>query len=104
MNLKDAAKSYEPKQTLNIADLDKVPVEIELVDREGDKKDEKGEKTGEKYTYKAIVVEGTDYRVPYKVIGDLKEILEEKPLLKYFKVKKTGEGKKNTKYTVIPLE
>ena len=37
--LKEEALAYEPPQTMNIADLEKIPVEIELFDGEGTSKD-----------------------------------------------------------------
>jgi len=48
-------------------------------------------------------VDDEEYRVPTSVLKSLKVILEDKPDLKFFKVKKTGEGLK-TEYTVIPSE
>lgn len=98
VSLKQTALDFEPKsQVKNIADLSEVNVELDLQNRTGKNKD-----TGEEFTYKCIVINNEEYRVPGKVIGDLKVILEENPNLKKFKVRKTGEGM-NTKYTVIPL-
>ncbi len=37
--LKEAAQAYEPPQTLNIADLDKIPIDLALKDGEGKDKD-----------------------------------------------------------------
>ena len=48
-------------------------------------------------------LDGEDYRVPGKVLGDLKAILEKKPTLKKFAVSKKGTGIQ-TSYTVIPLD
>lgn len=96
--LRDYAKEYVPLQTKNIAELDKVSTDLELLDGEGTNKD-----TGEVFTYKYIDVDGQEYRVPGKVIGDLKAILEKKPGLQHFSVTKKGEGVK-TQYTVIPLD
>ena len=55
------------------------------------------------FKLKVINVDGEDYRVPISVIKALKTIAEEKPNLKFVKVKRTGEGMK-TEYTVIPLD
>lgn len=96
-SLKDEAKAYTPTQTKNIADLKEVSVELHLEDRKGKNKD------NETFEYKVIVVDGEDYRVPGKVLGDLKSILEKKPTLKTFSVSKKGTGL-NTQYTVIPLD
>jgi len=96
-NIKEEAQAYEPPQTKNIADLEAVPVNLELEDREGTNKE------GKDFQYKVVVVEEEDYRIPGVVLGDLKEILKVKPDLKFFKVTKKGTGV-TTKYTVIPLD
>lgn len=95
--LREVAKDYIPQQTKNIADLPEVSIELSLEDRKAKNKD------GEEFSYKVIVVDGEDYRVPGKVIGDLKSILEKKPTLKKFAVSKKGSGL-NTQYTVIPMD
>ncbi len=96
--IKETAKQFEPKTaTKNVADLSEVSTELELKDGKGQNKE-----TGEAFVYKYIEVDGEEYRVPNKVIGDLKVILEENPNLMKFKVKKTGTGLE-TRYTVIPL-
>lgn len=94
--LKEAAKAYTPKQTLNIADLPEVPTDLQLEDREG------MDNEGKPFKYKVINLNGADYRVPGSVIGDLKALMEEKPNLAKFKVIKKGTGM-NTRYTSIPL-
>ncbi len=95
--LKEEAQDYVPQQTKNIADLPEVDVDLVLEDRTGKDKDQK------EFSYKVIVVEGEDYRVPGKVLGDLKSIMEKKPGLKKFAVSKKGIGL-NTQYTVIPMD
>ena len=96
----DFAKTYESKATRNIAELPEVSTELELEDDEFD-----FEKDGKTKNVKQKVVEvnGEKYRVPISVIQQLKIMLDDNPNLKRFKVKKTGEGKEGTKYTVIPL-
>lgn len=96
-SIKDEAQAYEPPQTKNIANLEKIPTNIEVVEKEYTKGD------GDKFKLKVIVVNDEEYRVPTSVLKSLKAILEEKPDLKFFKVKKSGEGLK-TEYTVITLE
>ena len=91
------ANAYIPKQTKNIADLPEVSTTLELRDGEGADAD------GKEFTYKFIEVNGEQYRVPGKVLGDLKAILEKKPTLTKFCVTKKGQGL-NTQYTVIPLD
>lgn len=96
-SIKEEANQYEPPKTKNITDLEKVSVDLTLQDREGK------DNNGEKFTYKVIIVDGEEYRVPGSVIGGLKGILEKKADLKFFSVSKQGEGM-NTRYTVIPIE
>ena len=91
------ALDYEPQQTKNIADLDVVGVDAEIVEKTYKDTDNNS------FTLKVIIVDGEDYRVPVSVLKALKTILEDKPSIKHFKVKKTGEGLK-TEYVVIPLE
>lgn len=94
--LKDFAKDYVPKKTKNIAELPQVAVDVELMDGEGT------DEEGKTFRYKYITVNGEEYRVPFVVIGQLKDMQSEIPNLKLFKVTKKGEGLK-TRYTVIPL-
>lgn len=96
-SIKDEAKAYEPRQTKNIAELDKVDVNLNLFEGKGTDAD------GKDFFYKYIEVEGQEYRVPGKVLGDLKAIMAKKPDLKYFSVTKKGQGL-NTQYTVIPMD
>lgn len=95
--IKETAKAYQPQQMKNIADLDKVPVDLQLYDGEG------SDEEGKPFTYKYAELNGDKYRVPGSVIGQLKTHLEANPDLKNFKVKKEGAGL-NTRYTVIPLK
>ena len=94
--LKDEAMSYESSKTKNIADLDTVPVDIEINDETFTDND------GKEFTIKIIEVDGERYRVPVSVLKQLKTHLEDNPNIKKFKVRKTGEGMK-TEYVVIPL-
>ena len=94
--LKEAATQYEAKQTKNIADLPEVDTNLVLNDGEGT------DSSGEKFKYKYLELNNEEYRVPGKVLGDLKAILAENANLTKFKVTRTGTGL-NTKYTVIPL-
>jgi len=94
--LKQAAQSYEPPQTLNIADLEKIPIDIELKDAEGKTSE------GEVFKYKYAEIEGKKYRVAGSIIGGIKALLEKLPDLKYVSVIKQGQGM-NTRYQVVPL-
>lgn len=96
-SIRDSAKAYEPKLTKNIAELKTVSVDMALLEGKGKDKD------GNEFTYNYIETDGEQYRVPGKILGDLKAILEKKPTLKNFSVAKKGTGL-NTQYTVIPLD
>ena len=98
----EASKEYTSSQTQNIADLNKVSTDLELVSDEFEFTDRT---TGlpKKVTQEVVIIDDIKYRCPVTVKQQLKVILEDNPELKFFKVKKTGEGKDNTKYQVIPL-
>lgn len=98
--IKDEAMAYEGKQTKTIDLLDKVPVDLVLKDDSFEFVDEETGKTKDVHQ-KVCTVDGEDYRVPRTVLRDLKIMFEDNPNLKFFKVKKKGEGKM-TRYTVIP--
>ena len=99
--ISDAAKEYEPStKTKNIADLDKVSTDLELVDDSFEFT--KGDET-KTVNQKVIIVNDEKYRVPVTVIQQLKVLLEDNPSLKEFKVKKSGTTKDDTRYQVIPL-
>lgn len=95
--LGEVAKAYEPPQTLNIADLDKIPISIEVKDGEGT------DKNGETFTYKYATIEGKDYRIAGSIIGGIKALMAKVPNLQYVQVIKTGAGM-NTRYQVIPYQ
>ena len=96
-SIKDAAKTYVPKATKNIADLKSVSIDLVLMNESAKDKD------GVEFNYNYIEVEGEKYRLPDTVLKDLKAILEKKPTLRTFSVTKQGDGR-NTKYTVIPMD
>jgi hypothetical protein len=96
-SIKDFAKDFVPKQTMNIADLPEITVDTPILD------DGKGQdKNGKEFTYKYIIKDEIEYRVPDSVISQLKDQMEANPNLVKFKVKKTGDGML-TKYTVLPI-
>lgn len=95
-SLKDAALAYEPKQTLNITELEIIPVDVEI------KHETRKNQSDEEYEIDFIIVEGKEYRVPVSVLDGLKIQVQQNSKLTKFKVTKTGEGKA-TKYTVVPL-
>lgn len=95
--LKESALAYVPPQTLNIADVEKFSVDIELKDGKGENQ------KGEKFEYKFTIIDGKEYRVPGTVLGGIKALLEKKPDMKMVAVLKQGEGMA-TKYQVIPMD
>lgn len=98
-SLKDSALNYSSATTMNIADLDKVSTDLDLVP-DSFEVDENGEK---KTVYQEIIIiEDQKYRVPKTVLQQLKVLLEDNPQMKFFKVKKTGSHM-DTRYTVIPV-
>lgn len=97
MKLRDAAKSFVPKQTKNIADLEIVNIDVDLYD-DGTGVDE----NGKEYFYAYVLMNNEEYRVPNSVVSQLKSILSANPNLQKFKVSKAGEGLK-TRYTVVPI-
>lgn len=92
----EEAMNYKPAETKNIAELDRVPVDIDIKDFYGSKDD------GTPFHYKFIEVDGEQYRVPVVVLKQLKAHLTANPEINFFRVSKIGEGLK-TEYTLIPL-
>lgn len=93
---KEIAQAYEPKQTLNIADLDRAELSFPIEDRNG--KDQEGKE----FSYKVMVANGQEYRVPNTVLEEVKKIVELKPEVEAVRVKKTGSGLA-TRYSVTAL-
>ena len=94
--LNEMAKEYTPVETKNIADLEKVSVEIDV-----DNKIVNEGKEGE-FSYLFTVIEDVEYRVPKTVLKGLKTLLESMPETKYIRVLKSGSGK-DTNYQVVPV-
>jgi len=96
-SLKETAVEYEPKLTLNIADLDKVDISFPMEERTGTDKD------GKTFDYHVMIANGQEYRVPNTVLEEIQKILKLKPDTKSVKVSKKGSGL-NTSYSVEYLE
>lgn len=92
-SLKETSQAYEPKVTLNIADLDRVDLSFPIEERSGINS------KGEEFFYKVLVVNGIEYRTPNSVLEEIKKILEIKPEVTHIKVTQSGSGLK-TKYKV----
>ncbi len=97
VSLKDTANEYEPKQTLNIADLDKVDISFPVEDRTSTNAE------GKDFDYKVMIANGLDYRVPNTVLEEIQKILKLKPEAKFVNVTKKGSGL-STSYSVEFLE
>jgi len=96
--LRETATAYEAPQTLNIADLEKVPIDdLNVSEAEGINAD------GEVFKYKFVTLDGKDYRVPNSVIEEIQTIIKLKPTVKNVKVKKSGSGL-GTRYKVEALD
>jgi len=97
MTFKEMAKAYEPKTTLNIADLDRFDIETPLEQRTGQ------DKQGVDFTYNVAVINGIEYRVPNTVLEETKKLLAVKDDIKFIKVVKQGSGL-NTRYSVVVVD
>ncbi len=95
--LKENAKEYIQKRTLNVTDLDKVDLSFPMEDRLGT------DKEGKEFSYKVIVINEQEYRVAGTVLGEIQKIIKLKPEAKFVKVTSTGSGL-NTKYEVEYVE
>lgn len=95
--LRESAKAYVPPKTRNIAELEKVNLDVPIEERNGTNSE------GKDFSYHVAIVDGEEYRVPSSVLNSIKTIMEAKPTLKTVKVIKKGSGM-NTEYTVIPLD
>lgn len=97
------AKDYVPTATTkNIADLQEVSTDVEILDDEFELTDKVTHQL-KTVKQKVININGESFRVPVSVIQQLKVILEDNPNLKRFKVKRSGSTKDDTRYQVIPL-
>lgn len=95
--LREESVAYEPKKTLNIADLDRVNLSWNMEDRIGT------DSEGKEFEYKVLIVNGIEYRVPNSVLEEIKKMLDLKPDLRFVKVEKSGSGL-GTKYSVKKVE
>lgn len=92
------ADEYISQKTKNIADLEAVSVNQELIT----KKFKEG--TADEFEIDVITVDEEDYRVPASVLKQLKILRKEKQEMTTFKVKKAGTTQHDTTYQVIPLD
>jgi len=97
VTLRQEAQDFSPKQTLNIADLDKVSVDVQVYEGSGNDAD------GKPFTYKYVELNGKQYRIPNSVIEEIQTILKLKPTVNFVKVTKSGSGLA-TRYKVNPSD
>ena len=95
--IREQALTYETPKTKNIADVDKVSTALVLEHKTV------GAGTPDEFSYNFCKIGDDEYRVPNSVLKQLKAQLEERPDAEHFKVKKEGEGKTGTTYTVVLL-
>jgi len=93
--LRETAQAYIAPSTLNVSEIEKIPIDVEVFQGTGT------DKEGEDFTYHYIVIEEKKYRIPGSVIGGIKAIMKKMPQVKYVSVIKEGSGM-NTRYQVIP--
>ena len=96
-SLKETSIGYEPKRTLNIADLDRVDLSLPIEDRSGN------DNEGKPFQYKVMITNEIEYRTPNTVLEEIQKILKLKPEAKFVKVTKKGSGL-NTSYSVEFIE
>ena len=96
-SLKETAQGYIPKQTLNIADLDRVDISFPVEDRTGT------DSEGKEFSYKVMIANNLEYRIPNTVLEEIKKILELKPEVNFVNVTKAGSGL-STRYSVRALD
>ncbi len=92
-NLKETATDYVPKQTHNIADLDRVDLTLPIQDRTGT------DSEGKDFSYKVLVIGEQEFRTPNSVVEEIQKILKLKPEVGFVNVTKTGSGL-STRYSV----
>ncbi len=95
--LKEVALAYEPPQTLNIADLEEVPVDLQVYGATKKNAD------GTEYTYQYAKLNDKEYRIPNTVLEEIQKILKLKPSVTKVKVSKSGSGL-GTRYKVDALD
>ncbi len=95
--LKETALAYEAKQTLNIAELDEVSIDLEILDGTGENEE------GKEFKYQYAVLNEKEYRVPSSVMEGIQTILKLKPTVTKVKVNKSGSGMA-TRYKVEALD
>lgn len=92
----EMAKAYMPPTTKNIAELQRVPIDLEVT------QETRTDDEGKQFTQNITIVNGERYRIPNSVLEGIKGILGKLPETKAVQVLKAGTGM-NTRYQVIPV-
>jgi hypothetical protein len=95
--LNEMAKAYVPQTTHNISEIQKIPVDIDVVTEPFT------DQEGKEFKVNVATYNGERYRVPNSVLEGLKGILAKLPDTKFVTVLKSGTGM-NTRYQVIPQQ
>lgn len=95
--LKEQAEAYKPKQNLNIAELEEIPINLVVEDRTGTNAD------GNEFSYRVAIHKEKEYRVPNIVLEQIQTILKLRPTTTKINVKRFGSGL-TTKYKTEPLD
>lgn len=97
--LNEFIKEFVPEKMHNVADLDFIDLSSADIFHDG-----KGiNENEEEYNFSYLLVNNQKYRITKGVLTDIQELIKTNPNLTKFRVNKTGEGKKGTKYKVIPI-
>lgn len=93
--LREAAQQFVGKKELT--DLDKIPLDIEII---SDTFDGKGENAGKKIPYQYIEINGWKYTIRANILEQMQTIALTRPTTKFVKVNKTPKGE----LFVVPLD
>lgn len=94
-SLLETVENYEPKHTGNISELESFDLTEPTETRTAK------DKEGKEFSYKVLIRDGKEYRIPWNVLSDIKELRKSKPNLQAFQVIKSGSGLE-TRYRTIP--
>lgn len=92
----EAALAAKKNQTKNISELgvfDPRKLELEEVTRMGS--------DGKPFTMAVAKVGGEEYRVPYQVLLDIQALAETRPDMVLISVVRSGQGKNDTRYSIV---
>jgi hypothetical protein len=95
--LLEFAKEAKPtQQRKNISEVKNIPINIPVTLVSGINE------KGEQYTTHQCTIDGNNYRIPPSVLLQIQELVAQYPKTKFVDVLRTGKGKDDTRYNVIP--